>query len=200
MPEYKDVAFFGPMGVGKTTCANLLEIGGRYARLSFADGVKDDVVDMLNFIIDHTAHTTDIHKELSANPALIRNSGSFALNRTTIENFKDPVFRPLLQWYGTDFWRQFMGVPDYWLKRFESRIDGTTAPVVVDDCRFPNEADLLRDKGFIIIKLNRDDKANPGSNHVSESAMDNYHADVYMDLTGKNLYEVYIELMQYVLV
>lgn len=66
---------------------------------------------------------------------------------------------------------------DFWLRATMNRVDGTAAPVVVTDCRFPNEADEIRRRGGTIIRIVR-----PGlesdDQHESETALDNYLEDV----------------------
>ena len=59
--------------------------------------------------------------------------------------------RPVLQVWGTDFRRG--QDPEYWLKQAEARIDAATGPIVFDDVRFLNEVEMLRAKGFLIIKI-----------------------------------------------
>lgn len=200
LPNLPNVAFIGPMGVGKTTCANLLVLGDTHTKLSFADSVKDDTVDMLNHIVSYSRkQLPDVKDTLHK-----RNDDYPLLTRSTLEEFKNPVFRPLLQWYGTDFWRQFMGVPDYWLLRFDAKIKTVqeTNAIAVDDCRFPNEVQFLKERGFTIIRLLRDlPERDPSvAQHVSETALDGYEADYTLDLNGKSFEQVYIEIVDNALV
>ncbi len=112
-------------------------------------------------------------------------------NRATKE-----LFVPLLQWYGTDFWRK--QDPDYWVKRGmnwwvehrEVMRDTGQSPLYVNtDTRFPNEVTIPQANGFIAIRLtvskgkqyeradNTDQKLNELiRNHTSETALDEMEA------------------------
>lgn len=61
-----------------------------------------------------------------------------------IEQNKE-AFRPMLQWWGTDFRRKFHG-DDYWLRKWMQRVLELKDAhmIIVPDVRFQNEADLLR--------------------------------------------------------
>jgi hypothetical protein len=172
-------AFIGPYGVGKTTIANALVQHRGHQRLAFADAVKQDCADMLDYVVKQ--HTLRGH---SPNPS--------SLNKATIEQFKKTTFGPLLQWYGTDFWREFMGEPDHWINRWKQTFSMTSGPVVVDDCRFVNEADALREQGFWIVRLIRNIEDASGNadkrstTHASETEQFNITAHFVIDLTGQS--------------
>jgi hypothetical protein len=54
--------------------------------------------------------------------------------------------------------------------------DSWNLPVVVTDCRYPNEAKALQARGFLLVRLLR-----PGlestDTHESETALDDFHTD-----------------------
>jgi hypothetical protein len=130
------IAFVARRKSGKSTAADLLIERG-YTRLSLADPVKDAAVDMLNhFWYLHLHGKRDIftRDEINANKA---------------------AFRPLLEWVGTTFGRDYLGTPDRWIRLFEKRLNEIDGPVVCDDMRLPNEANELRDMGFTIVKIVR---------------------------------------------
>jgi hypothetical protein len=80
-----------------------------------------------------------------------------AIDREFLKVHKDEVFVPFLQWLGTDYGREFLRTPDRWINAFLSESMSSEAPVVCDDIRYPNEADALRENGFLIVKLVRDE-------------------------------------------
>lgn len=99
------------------------------------------------------------------------------------ENFsgKTMTAREILQKMGTEVGRDTFG-DDIWIRNMLSRIEGEEE-VVVDDCRFLNEAMALRNKGFTIIGIDR-----PGlevDKHPSEMEMVE-RWDIMVDLTVKN--------------
>lgn len=57
--------------------------------------------------------------------------------------------------------------PDAWLSRALRDIDKSNDPVVVTDCRFLNEIDAIRNRGGIIVRVNRPG-IGPANDHVSE--------------------------------
>jgi hypothetical protein len=89
-----------------------------------------------------------------------------------MEDHKE-VFRPIYQWYGTDFRRGLFG-DDYWLVKadrsleFARRYDRL---IVFTDCRFLNEAEFIRKKGGRIWRVIRD-KGLTVDPHASETEQD----------------------------
>jgi hypothetical protein len=65
--------------------------------------------------------------------------------------------RVIMQKFGTEFVRKT--VPGLWEKLMRDKINGDPAKnYVIDDCRFPTEAQLVRDLGGIVVHLtNRKD-------------------------------------------
>lgn len=104
---------------------------------------------------------------------------------------KDEFGRTLLQHIGTDvvrtqdenFWVRFVGEV---LTFFKDEWDY----VLIPDCRFPNEVDYLRTIGFSVIHMRvvRDGFVSPltqeQQKHLSETALDNHGADIYMHNKG----------------
>jgi hypothetical protein len=101
---------------------------------------------------------------------------------------KDDIGRSTLQRVGTDIIRKQN--PDYWvsfisefLKLFYDEWDY----VLIPDCRFPNEIQKMIDDGWDVfsVRLTRTDFKNSLTeeqrNHPSETALDNYQFDYYID-------------------
>ena len=121
-----NIGLCGYMRSGKDTIADYLIENYEYTRFGFAQALKEEVA---------------------------RGVGC-----TTEELNEEPLrsqVRPVLQIWGTEFRRG--QDPDYWtdqaahkINRHQSRID---RPIVFNDVRFQNEIDMLRDSGFLIIKI-----------------------------------------------
>lgn len=83
--------------------------------------------------------------------------------------------REIMQNYG-EFYRSIDY--DFWVKELFRIIDEKEySNVIITDVRHPNEADPIVKRGGLIIKItsNRENKEQiHGSNHISETAMDNY--------------------------
>ncbi len=86
-----------------------------------------------------------------------------------------PLFRKLLQWYGTEYRRNIFG-QDYWLDKMQDFLDAQVPGTVViaPDMRFPNEANFCtRQNNGYVIRIYR-----PGmddtNTHPSETSLDHY--------------------------
>lgn len=82
--------------------------------------------------------------------------------------------RRILQWWGTEYRRE--QDPDYWTKawgRKVSEYDVEQMYLLVDDVRFMNELQVIKEYDGLIIKIDRPgfDGAN---NHASETSLDDY--------------------------
>lgn len=101
---------------------------------------------------------------------------------------KDDKGRQMLQYVGTDVIRKQN--PTLWvdfvamiLKYFKGNWDY----VIIPDCRFPNEITRMIEAGFdtIHLRVHRPNFESPltqeQQNHPSETALDNFGADVYIE-------------------
>jgi len=104
---------------------------------------------------------------------------------------KDEEGRTLLQYVGTDVVRN--NEPDFWVNfivKILKLFDGNWDYVLIPDCRFPNECNVLRENGFetILLKVIRSGFESPLTEeqrkHPSETAMDNTDADYTVDNSG----------------
>ena len=88
-------------------------------------------------------------------------------------------FRPLLQWWGTEFRRNQDS--EYWLKKMLVSLDALSdwVTVFVTDVRFENEAQLIRSQGGEIIRVIRTNHQETGGlvGHASEIEMEGITAD-----------------------
>ena len=101
------------------------------------------------------------------------------LSVTYVETRKK-FFRPLLQWWGTEYRRALYG-REYWLNKMRDRLgsDLVQGWVFITDVRFENEAKLISDLGGFMVRIER-----PGycmcektKDHCSETDLDFYDFD-----------------------
>ena len=145
---YKHPIIVGLVGVkqsGKTTASKYLNKFG-YQRYSFAEPVKKIAQTMFLFSDDQIYHQD-------------------------LKEVVDPRWgfspRHAMQQIGTEIGRNFD--TQVWIKNMHERIQGASC-VTIDDVRFQNEADYIRDMGGLLIGLSRGlfDSNDP---HESEAQM-----------------------------
>lgn len=103
------------------------------------------------------------------------------VTRTTIDTSKD-IFRPILQWWGTDFRRNLYG-DDYWIKRWlhkVSKLPPDVRLVVAADVRFENEAKCVKELGGELWRVFRSTDGQC-STHASETDMNRFNCDLTME-------------------
>ena len=181
----RHIGLVGPKHSGKSTSAEFLVQSYGFVRESLAGPLKDDAVEMIN--------------------TFNRRHGLPGINRDYLDRHKDEVFVPFLQWLGTEYGREFLKTPSRWTDLFLSRAYASEKPVVCDDVRFINEADILRANGFLIIKINRSDWAREQSLteagvdpstalHTSETELNKIVPDLGIHPLSTRLYDLYAHL------
>ena len=108
--------------------------------------------------------------------------------RVAFEAAKDayPEVRRTLQRFGTEAVRENIG-QDTWIRLMDDRIDDLTSDslhVLVTDIRFPNEAELIKEWGGTLIRIERDTQQDGESAHVSEAGLDKIPYDYTIDNNG----------------
>lgn len=93
------------------------------------------------------------------------------------------VFRPIYQWWGTEFRRNIFG-KDYWTTKLLNKVMWATDTdiIVVPDVRFVNEAEVLRNINASIIRVIRPEL--PYDPHDSETEMGRIKMDTIIDNSG----------------
>lgn len=163
------IGLSGKMGAGKTTVADrLLACVPRARRLSFGDRLKAEAASLFSFPVEWCY--SGKHRRLPVT------MGRYALGMP-----HDMTIRELLQWYGTEVGRARN--PGRWIEAVKQSMNGLKADlIVIDDVRFPNEADFIREHGGLLARLHPftgGAERDKGALHESETALDGYpHWDV----------------------
>lgn len=95
--------------------------------------------------------------------------------------------REVMQIFGTDMMRTFFDF-DIWAKApFQQYKESELDYVIIDDCRFPNEADMALENGATLIRLTRNVLGEDV--HISEKALDDYPQDRYNHVIDNHGFE-----------
>jgi len=97
---------------------------------------------------------------------------------------KKEMFRPILQWWGTDFRRDMNG-NDYWVEQLAHAYHylKNETLTVVTDVRFANEAKFIKDNGGLLVRVNRV-FGSAADLHRSETSLDGFNFDLVVDNNG----------------
>lgn len=183
MSNRKIIGFAGAIAAGKTTAANHLVKTAGAVKLSFADAVKREAADFLHdmgveFRPENLWGTQDekdekffmsIHSWCVCAPMELFTPAKELLDQTRM-GYVGLTFRQLLQLWGTDYRRE--QDPDYWVHRLWETLP-ESGLITIDDVRFPNEVQMVRDVGGSLVKIVRPD-LETGSAHASETALDRF--------------------------
>ncbi|MGX1133200.1 hypothetical protein RKD49_005390 [Streptomyces glaucescens] len=165
----RDIALIGKAQSGKDTAALWLFRNRAYTRLAFADPLKEMALSVNPLI----PLSYGVHGRLAD---LVRDVG-WDYAKTNY-----PEARRLLQQMGQTV-RECD--EDFWLNVMRRKLDSAKAwnmPVVVTDVRYRNEADMLRRRGFKLVRIVRPGIAT--MTHASETDLDDYPADVTLTNGG----------------
>ena len=136
---------------------------------AFADKVKDIVCLLIGCTKKDLESQEFKTTEVPSCWQTIKDAGEYPLYK----NGNIPTYRQVLQFIGTDLFRNQFN-PEVWIHA--ALEPNPTSNIIITDCRFPNEADAILERGGILIRLQRNiNKLSLNSvNHSSETALDDY--------------------------
>lgn len=159
------VALYSPApGSGKSTAAEGLEIRG-WRLVKFAAPLKAMLAALLR---EGGEDAPTIQRMLEGD---LKEVPAGALGGKTP--------RHAMQTLGTEWGRAHIG-QNFWTHLALYRADTLRAsgfPVVIDDCRFPNEAEAVRQAGGLVVEVRRASAARVGT-HASEGSLDGFAFDL----------------------
>jgi hypothetical protein len=183
---------------GKDEAAKVLVEEFGFTRVAFADKLRD-VLYQLNPIIDvlranvpleiHTIHGRKRLMQNATDPATLPVSTSVFLqdiiDRYGWNGYKETQYgteiRRLLQRLGTEAGRQTLW-DSIWVDAALTGHD-EDAKIVVTDCRFPNEAQAIKDGDGYVWRVKREG-VGPANSHPSETSLDDWPFDCWIDNAG----------------
>jgi hypothetical protein len=145
-----------------TAAAALTDVG--WTRIAFADVLRSAVY-ALDPLMPDGRRVSDVVDEMGWDSAKV--------------NFRE--IRTLLQRMGTEVGRNLLG-ENIWVDTALRDLD-PEGRYVITDCRFPNEAKAIRDRGGKVVRIHR-----PGTeaanDHPSETSLDNFAFDAILVNSG----------------
>ena len=186
----------GTKGSGKDTVAEMMFKISGFKKISFADPLKEACSTALGIPIYHF-HEPDLKDKDLETPVVINIDTIQALVFEVSKYYKglinigilvdkaDGVVlnspRQILQYVGTDLFRELID-NEIWLKCFEERIKSMDGHIVCTDARFPNERQLLKKLGAVLVFIERPDNSHRLDTHISENQFqDNYDVHIIND-------------------
>lgn len=169
-----NIALMGRARSGKDSVAARLVGHHNYSRVAFADPLKDMALALDPIITYERAGGGYLPTHLSR--VVSWHGWEYAKERY-------PEVRRTLQRLGEAV---RAADPNFWLRLALDRIDSIAGPVVVSDVRYPNEAEALSARGFLVVRIWRprypadtvDAEGLAARLHISETALDGYVPDV----------------------
>ena len=127
------IGMAGRAGAGKTTCADYLVSKG-FIKDAYAKTMKEAAAVLFGVPIETLLGDITV--------------------KSKIDPFWGVSYRVLLQQFGTEACRNTFG-PDFWVKVLWRRYEGLVPNLVIEDVRFPNEAEAILQRGGVVIEVLR---------------------------------------------
>lgn len=187
------IGLSGYARAGKDEAAKALGVMG-YQRISFADKLRDFLY-ALNPIVSVSSTFSEIHADGKDEAIALFRQDDVVRLRTVIDSYgwdgyKETPYvseiRPLLQRLGTEAGREVLW-DSIWIDAAFANLD-PDGKYVIADCRFPNEAAAVAERGGKIWRVERSGVGPAllpdGTIHKSETSLDDYHFDLVLHNNG----------------
>jgi hypothetical protein len=205
------VSFAGKMGSGKDTCADFLVENHGFTKLAFADTLKQIAMDLAQGLTREQCYDQEAKIKPFENPYYfcggmisqiviwLKDNLDWELTDVQVAKLQSERFshtplhspREFLQYLGTELLRNCVA-DDFHAQCVERKIiKDKLTKVVISDCRFPNEREIIGNKWngiSVLIKRPINDIEGGGiSGHASETLMG---TEQDYDFTIKNEYSL----------
>lgn len=150
------VALSGPAGSGKSVAADYLKDHFGFTSVKFAGPLKA----MLGaYYQTQGLDLSEIDRRIEGD----------------LKEVPDPYLngrtpREAMIFLGTEWGRDLMS-PTFWIDAWKRAVEAEGGTVVVDDCRFPNEAAAIKEMGGEVVRLKPKVQRRKKTDHVSEAGL-----------------------------
>lgn len=151
------IGLTGKAGCGKDTVADILVRNHGYQRIAFADPLRAMAYDLDPIIDWHGRNPVRLQE-------VVDRDGWDVAKRIY------PEARRTLQRLGKEVIRDHVGY-NFWVDRAMGTITSTGGRWVVTDCRFPNEAQAIKDVGGTVVAIAREGLDPLSGSHASEAGV-----------------------------
>lgn len=158
---------------GKDAAATFLVARG-FKRIALADTLRDILYTTDPFVPSHDIRNIHTPVYVTRLSALVDEVGWDKAK-------SNPEVRRLLQVLGTEAGRNILG-EDVWVNHALGSYDNSD--VVVTDVRFRNEAEFIRSKGGLVVRIERPG-VGPVNDHSSDNGLLGYHFDTTIVNDGR---------------
>lgn len=176
-PARKIIGLSGYAGAGKDTAAAELLFNNDYTRVSFADPIRALALEVNRDIVIYPGEPQWEMFAVEEGRPVIRPLVQVLrrLDGDWTEAKRIPAVRKHLQALGVGV-RDVLGDTVWVDTAMRNLPDG---PIVVTDCRFPNEAQAIKDAGGYVVRITRPgvDAANA---HITDTALDDWNFDAHL--------------------
>ena len=168
------IGLCGAQGAGKDTVGGILESKHGFVKLAFASAIKDILSALFSWPRDMLEGLTKESREWRETP------NEYWSNKLAIQDFSP---RRAMQIVGTDLFRNHLN-QDIWINIIENKImtlreSDPNINIVITDCRFANEFDMIRKfSEAMIIKIVKDTHVELTPAHSSENDWTNVDCEI----------------------
>jgi small nuclear ribonucleoprotein (snRNP)-like protein len=168
------IGLCGAQGAGKDTVGGILESKHGFVKLAFASAIKDILSALFSWPRNMLEGLTRESREWRETP------NEYWSNKLAIPDFSP---RRAMQIVGTDLFRNHLN-QDIWINIIENKImtlreSDPNVNIVITDCRFANEFDMIRKfSEAMIIKIVKDTHIEIGATHSSENDWTNVDCEI----------------------
>lgn len=157
------IGLIGSSGGGKSAVASILEKNCGFKRLAFGEYIRREVGEFM----ESNEPPMDYRMPLELK-AILSLANYCHVHPTALWSKPTPLWvRRVLQLWGTEFRRHHM-CGEYWCNQLAPELK-TTQPVVIEDCRFEEEIDMVHRFGGWVVDVNSGELPADLMQHSSET-------------------------------